>query len=105
MFYVNDVEEIKSELLDIFPDAVRGSVAKSRWGNGRKLLHLCYFFGADTAGGYMIKAKGQLLYFIEWDTNVGCEYIFAESDIEVMVKRVREMFKGRTLNINRPVRF
>ena len=105
MIYVSDIEEIKHQLLEIFPDAIRGSVAKSKWGNGRRLLHLSYFFGGDTAGGYAIQGKGNLYYFIEWDTNEGFVYIFAESDIDAMIDRVKLMFHGKVLNINKPVRF
>ena len=105
MIYVSDIEEIKHQLLDIFPDAIRGSVAKSKWGNGRRLLHLSYFFGGDTAGGYAIQGKGNLYYFIEWDTNEGSVYIFAENDIDVMIGRVKKMFCGQVLNIDSPVRF
>lgn len=103
MYYVRDIEQIREELSDIFPDAVRGSVAKSHWGKGRKLLHLSYCFGGDTAGGYMIQGKGDLFYFIDWDTNKGWEYLFAESDIIVMTQRVRKMFDGYTLNIDKVV--
>ena len=105
MIYVSDIEEIKEKLSDIFPDGVRGSVAKSHWGKGRKLLHLSYYFGGDTAGGYMILGKGNLFYFIEWDTNEGHEYLFAESDIEIMVARVKIMFDGQIMTIDRPVKF
>ena len=105
MIYVSDIEEIKHQLLDIFPDAIRGSVAKSKWGNGRRLLHLSYFFGGDTAGGYAIQGKGNLYYFIEWDTNEGSVYIFAENDIDVMIDRVKKMFCGQVFNIDSPVKF
>jgi hypothetical protein len=105
MIYVSDIEEIKQQLLEIFPDAIRGSVAKSKWGNGRRLLHLSYFFGGDTAGGYAIQGKGNLYYFIEWDTNDGFVYIFAESDIDAIIARVKKMFHGQVFNIDRPVVF
>jgi hypothetical protein len=105
MIYVKDMEEIKLELSNIFPDAIRGSVAKSNWGRGRKLLHLSYYFGGDTAGGYAIQGKGDLFYFIEWDTNQGFEYMFAERDIDLMIIRVINMFGGQVLNINRRVKF
>ena len=105
MIYVSDIEYIREELLGIFPDAIRGSVSKSRWGKGRKLLHLSYYFGGDTAGGYMILGKSGLFYFIEWDTNEGWEYLFAESDIHWMINRVRGMFEGKVLRINKPVGF
>jgi hypothetical protein len=105
MIYVSDIEDLKNELLSIFPDAIRGSVAKSHWGNGRKWLHLSYYFGGDTAGGYAIQGKGNLFYFIEWDTNEGYAYSFAESDIDAMVARVKQMFHGQILAIGRPVSF
>ena len=105
MIYVSDIEEVKEQLACIFPDAVRGSVAKSHWGKGRKLLHLCYSFGGDTVGGYMIRGKGDLFYFIDWDTNEGLVNLFAESDIEVMISRVKKMFHGQVMNIDRPVSF
>ena len=105
MIYVKDIEEIKLELSNIFPDAIRGSVAKSNWVRGRKFLHLSYYFGGDTAGGYAIQGKGDLFYFIEWDTDQGFEYMFAERDIDVMIVRVINMFGGQVLNINRRVKF
>ena len=105
MVSVSDIEEVRERLRDIFPDAVRGSVIKSRWGSGRKLLHLSYDFGADTASGYMILGKGELFYFIDWDTNNGQEYLFAESDIEALISRVRKIFSGNVLCISKPVNF
>ena len=105
MITVDDIENIRDELSDIFPDAVRGSVSKSNWGKGRKTLHLCYFIGCDTVGGYMIKGKGDLLYFIDWDTNAGPEYLFAESEVDEMIKRVKNMFRGKVFNISRTVTF
>lgn len=92
MIYVSDIEDIREQLLDIFPDAIRGSVAKSNWGNGRRQLHLSYWVAPDAVGGYMIEAKGDLYYFIEWDTSSGYEYKFAECEIKRMVLRVRGMF-------------
>jgi len=103
MITVRDIEEIRKALKEEFPDAVRGSVCKSRWGKGRKTLHLSYFIGSDTVGGHMIQAKGNLLYFIEWDTNNGHEYKFAESEIKDMVCRVRKMFYGKLCKIQRIV--
>ena len=100
---VSDLEYIRGELIDIFPDAVRGSVAKSRWGNGRKTLHLAYFIGADTVSGYMIIARGQLFYFVDWDTNSEMSYEFAESDNELMISRIRTLFEGKILKIDRCV--
>jgi hypothetical protein len=92
---VSDVEEVRKSLLHIFPDAIRGSVARCRWGRGRKELHLSYWVGSDTVGGKMIVAKGGLLYFVEWNTNEGHTQVFAESENDKMVKRVSEMFKSQ----------
>lgn len=102
---VDDIEEIKDSLKNIFPDAIRGSVAKSHWGKGRKQLHLCYFIGSDTVGGYIIEAKGELFYFIDWDSNMGHVCKFAESSIYDMVKRVKKMFKGKKFKIAKTVKF
>ena len=101
---VDDIEEIREELKNIFPDAIRGSKAKTRYGKGRKMLHLCYWIGSDTVGGYMIQARKGLFYFIEWDTNSGYEYKFAESEIDKMVIRVMSMFYGEVYKIERTVR-
>jgi hypothetical protein len=89
MVTVRDLENIRESLLDIFPDAVRGSVAKTRWGDGRKQLHLSYWVAADTVGGLIVQATGNLLYFVEWDTNSGYTKLFAESDIDVFIERVK----------------
>lgn len=98
---VEDIEEIREELKEIFPDAIRGSVAKSNWYCGRKQLHLSYWIGSDTVGGYIVQAKGNLFYFIEWDTNNGVEYKFAESDKEIMINRIRKMFNNRICYIDK----
>lgn len=103
MTTVDDIEDIKDRLKKIFPDAVRGSVAKSHWGRGRKELHLCYFIASDTVGGYIIEAKGDLFYFIDWDSNMGRVCKFAESSIYDMVKRVKKMFKGQKHKIQKVV--
>lgn len=100
---VADLEEIAEELSSMFPDAVRGSVAKSRFGRGRKTLHLSYWIGSDTVGGLIIQAKGDLLYFIEWDTNTGWEYIFAESRNSKMVARMVGRFYGQEHYFDRTV--
>jgi hypothetical protein len=105
MIYVSAIEELKTSLSEIFPDAIRGSVAKSHWGKGQRLLHLSYFFSSDTAGGYAIHGKRNLFYFIEWDTNDGSVCLFAESGLDVMVERVKNMFKGQVFNIHKPVNF
>ena len=88
---VADLEELREGLLQLYPDAVRGSVAKSKWGNGRKQLHLSYWIASDTVGGEIIEAKGELFYYYEWDTNEGRSYKFAESEIETMVARVMSL--------------
>jgi len=100
---VSDIEDIRKQLSDEFPDAIRGSVAKSNWGRGRKTLHLSYSFYGDTAGGYIIQARGNLFYFIEWDTNQGYEYLFAESTIKDMVLRIKGMFYEKVYYIESPV--
>ena len=103
MITVSNIEEIKDELSAEFPDAVRGSVSKSRWGRGRRQLHLAYWIGSDSVGGYMITAKQNLFYFIEWNTNEGSTYLFAESTIKDMVLRVKRMFYGQQYKIDRVV--
>jgi len=105
MITVGDIEEVRAALLDIYPDAIRGSVAKSYWGAGRKQLHLDYWTSSDTVGGTIILGRDELFYFIEWDSNTGHEYKFAESDIDEMVARVRRMFKGEARHITRMVKF
>ena len=100
---VSDLDEIAVELKAIFPNAIRGSVAKSSWGGGRKTLHLSYGFSSDTAFGYIIQAKGSLLYFVEWDTNRGWDYKFAESENSKMVSRIVDMFYGELHRIESPV--
>lgn len=103
MITVSDIEYIRGKLLDIFPDAVRGSVAKSRWGSGRRQLHLAYFIGADTVGGYMVEPMGELYCFNDWDTNAGKKWIFAESDIDSFIKRIRFEYGDRKYKIDRCV--
>lgn len=105
MFKVEDLEQIRSSLSDIFPDAVRGSVAKSHWGDGRKQLHLSYWVASDTVGGLIVQAIGDLLYFVEWDTNSGYTKLFAESDADVFVTRVREKYGAEKHTITQMVNF
>lgn len=105
MITVSDLEKMRKKLFDIFPDAVRGSVSKSRWGKGRKVLHLMYGFSADTAFGYKLIAKGSLYYFVPWDTNYGDEPEWAESDFNLCLERLRSEFKGQRYRIENPVRF
>lgn len=105
MITVADIEFVRGEVSEIFPDAVRGSVSKSHWGKGRKVLHLMYGFSADTAFGYKLVARGNLLYFVAWDTNYGDEAEWAESEIKLCIDRIKTQFKGQKYNIDRPVRF
>lgn len=105
MFKVEDLEKIKVSLSDIFPDAVRGSVIKSHWGDGRKQLHLSYWVASDTVGGLIVQAIGELLYFVEWDTNSGYRKLFAESDTDVFVARVRESYGAKKHTITQMVNF
>ena len=104
MITVSDLEEVRDELLEIFPDAVRGSVCNSHWGRGRKCLHLMYGFSADTAFGYKLVARGNLYYFTSWDTNYGDDVEWAESEFKILVSRIKEQFKGQQYKIDRPVR-
>ena len=103
MIYVSEIEDLRIELLDIFPDAIRGSKSKSRWGDGVRQLHLSFSIMSDTVGGYLVEAKGDLWYFVEWDSNYGYEYLFAERYVQDLIERIREMFNGETLNIERTV--
>jgi hypothetical protein len=80
-------------------------VAKSYWGKGIRTLHLDYWTASDTVGGTKIIGRDDLFYFIEWDTNSGDEYKFAESDIDEMVARVRRISKGDVRHITRMVNF
>lgn len=87
---VSLIKSVREDLLDMFPDAIRGSEAKSRWGwRGRKHLHLAYFIGPDHVGGYVVVGKGNLLYFYEWDTSGPTFARFAESDPVKFINRVR----------------
>lgn len=103
MISVSDMEYIRDNILDIFPNAVRGSVAKSLWGRGRKVLHLSYYICSDTVGGLKAIGKGDLIYFVEWDTNEGHIPKFAESDVDTFIKRVRENHAGKVQNIEKVV--
>lgn len=102
---VYDIEEIKEELKHIFPDAVRGSVCKSKWGSKRKQLHLAYWIASDTAGGLIIEAIGSLFYFYQWDTNHGKNIMFAESNRNDMINRIKSIYDKRVLYIDRTVNF
>lgn len=100
---VYDIEEIKEQIKHIFPDAVRGSVCKSRWGSKRKQLHLTYWIASDTVGGLIIESIGGLFYFYNWNTNGGKNIMFAESDRDDMINRVKSMYDKQVLCIDRTV--
>lgn len=87
---VSDLEGLKEDLLDNFPDAIRGSVADTSWDNRRKVLHLSYWVVSDDVGGMKVLAKGNMFYFIEWSAGGGEEYIFAESDYNIFLDRMKE---------------
>ena len=91
---VADLQEVQSELLHIFPDSIRASEAKSMWFKGRKMLVLTCSFHTDTVYAYMVHAKGGLLYFIDYDSNSGNVYKFAESSVDCFVKRMIVKFYG-----------
>lgn len=103
MITVSDIEHIKGELLDIFPEAIRGSVSKSKWGKGRKMLHLAYFILSDSVAGYLVHGRGGLYYFHEWSTGGGDEYVFAESDIDKFIERIRQEYGAKGHGIDRCV--
>lgn len=103
MVTVSDVEYIRERLLHVFPDAVRGSVAKSNWGRGRKQLHLSYWIAPHTVGGLIAHAVGDLVYLVQWDTNSGHERLFAESDVDVFIERVIKKYEHKTYTINRTI--
>jgi hypothetical protein len=103
MITISDIEHIKNELIEIFPDAVRGSVANSRWGNGKRELHLAFFIGSDTVGGYKIVPKGDLYQLIAWDTNTGIEWMYCHHDKYYFVSWVKRYFSRISLMIDRTV--
>lgn len=105
MITISDIEYIKEELKDIFPDAVRGSISKSYWGNGKRTLHLAYFVMCDTVGGYKIVPKGGLYQFVSWDTSTGVEWMYSHHDLHEFIRWVREEFTGVTYTIDRTVNF
>lgn len=100
---VADIEYIREELLDIFPDAVRGSVSKSRWGNGKRELHLSYFIQSDTVGGYKLLPDGNLYQLIAWDTNCGIEWKYCCQDRFEFIAWVRGYFDDQRYGIERTV--
>lgn len=105
MITISDIEIIREELLDIFPDAIRGSVSKSNWGKGKRELHLAYFIYSDTVGGYKIIPSLGIYTFISWDTNIGVEWMFAHHDRDEFIEWIRDKFKGEKLKIDRTVTF
>lgn len=94
MITVSEIEEVRRELLEIFPEAVRGSVSKSRWGNGRKQLHLSYWIGPDAVGGWIVEPVNGMFGLVEWDTNSGKRFEFAFLDMKSFIGRVKEVFSG-----------
>lgn len=92
---VSEIECLRKDVLHLFPDAIRGSVAKTHWDKRRKVLHLTYWFHADTAGGTKVLAKGPLFYFIKWDTNFGDMPLFADSDYDMFARRLLGMKGGQ----------
>lgn len=103
MITIYDIECIREELLDIFPDAVRGSVAESRWGNGKRELHLAFFIMSDTVGGYKVLPKGNLYQFISWDTNAGIEWMYCHQDRFVFIDWIKSFFHGEKMGIDKTV--
>lgn len=92
---VKDLEEVQSELLHIFPESIRASKAKSSWfGKGRKKIILTCSFHTDTVYAYIVHAKGNMLYFIDYDSNSGYVYQFAENNVDAFVKRMIVKFYG-----------
>jgi len=93
---VSDIREIQSELIHIFPDSIRASESKSNWfGNKRKKLILTASLCTDTVYAYIVIAKGGMLYFIDYDSNDGYVYKFAESNVDDFIKRMIIMFYGQ----------
>ena len=91
---VADLQEVQAELLHIFPDSIRASEAKSTWFKGRKVLVLTCSFHVDTVYAYIVHAKGNLLYFVDYDSNNGMVYQFAELHIDDFIKRMLVKFYG-----------
>lgn len=100
---IADIESVRRELLGIFPDAIRGSEAKSRWGDGKRDLHLAYFIESDTVSGYKIVPCGNLYQLISWDTNIGIEWTYSHHDQFYFLCWVKNYFKGETFGISRTV--
>ncbi len=103
MIKIQDIEYIREDLAEIFPDAIRGSVAKSRWGSGKRELHLAYFIYSDTVGGYKVDAHHGMYRFISWDTNQGIEWMYCHHDRHEFTAWVYEQFKCRKYQVERTV--
>jgi len=93
---VADLQEIQAELLHIFPSSIRASEADSMWfGKGRKRLVLTCSFCTDTVYAYIVQIKGSMIYFVDYDSNNGYVYQFAESSVEDFIKRMLVKFYGQ----------
>lgn len=103
MITISDIEYIRGELIEIFPNAVRGSVANSNWGNGKRELHLSFFILSDTVGGYKILPKGNLYRLISWDTNIGIEWMYCHHDLHEFVEWIKDRFYGQRIGIDQTV--
>ena len=92
---VADLQEVQAELLHIFPNSIRASEADSNWfGKGYKTLILTANLCTDTVYAYIIQAKGGMIYFIDYDSNDGYTYEFAESNVDDFIKRMIVKFYG-----------
>lgn len=105
MITISDIESVREELIDIFPDAVRGSVAMSNWGNGKRELHLAYFIMSDTVGGYKVVPDGNLYKFYEWDTNTGIEWAYSHHDQYEFIRWIKKEFEGKKFGIDSCIKF
>ena len=92
---VADIQEVQAELLHIFPKSIRASESDSNWfGNGYKTLVLTASLCTDTVYAYIVQAKGDMIYFIDYDSNDGYVYKFAESSVDEFIKRMLVRFYG-----------
>ena len=92
---VADLQEVQAELLHIFPKSIRASEAESMWfGKSIRKLILTCSFHTDTVYAYIVHAKGGMLYFIDYDSNSGYVYQFAENSVDEFVKRMIVKFYG-----------
>jgi len=95
---VSDIKEIQAELLHIFPSSIRASEADSMWfGNGVKTLVLASTFVTDTVYADIVKIKGSMIYYIDYDSNSGYMYEFAESSVDEFIKRMIVKFYGKVI--------